>query len=215
MLISGILRHGQQVYGDSVVTTVTGPAGEHVDATFAEVAERSERLANALTRLGVGPDDRVGTFMWNNQRHLEAYLAVPAMGAVLHTLNVRLFPEQLAYVINHGEDKVLIVDAMLVPLLARVRDQLTTVKHVIVADSDGTGDSPVGPVADYEELLAAEAPGFDWPELDERQAAVHVLHLGHHRRPQGRGLQPPLDLPPLPRRSPRRRRWGSTSSTGS
>jgi fatty-acyl-CoA synthase len=185
MLISGILRHGQQVYGDSVVTTVTGPAGEHVDATFAEVAERSERLANALTRLGVGPDDRVGTFMWNNQRHLEAYLAVPAMGAVLHTLNVRLFPEQLAYVINHGEDKVLIVDAMLVPLLARVWDQLTTVKHVIVADGDGTGDSPVGPVADYEELLAAEAPGFDWPELDERQAASMCYTSGTTGDPKG------------------------------
>jgi fatty-acyl-CoA synthase len=185
MLVSGVLRHGQQVYGDSLVTTVTGPSGEHVDATFTEVAERSERLAKALTRLGVGADDRVGTFMWNNQRHLEAYLAVPSMGAVLHTLNVRLFPEQLAYVINHGEDKVIIVDAMLVPLLARVWGQLTTVKHVIVADGDGSADAIFGPTSDYEELVTAESPGFDWPQLDERQAASMCYTSGTTGDPKG------------------------------
>jgi len=100
LLVSGILRHGQHVYGDSRVITVTGPAGEAVESSFAEVAERSERLAAGLARLGVGDSARVGTFLWNNRTHLEAYLAVPAMGAVLHTLNLRLFPEQLAYVIN-------------------------------------------------------------------------------------------------------------------
>ncbi|MDA8341609.1 MAG: AMP-binding protein, partial [Actinomycetota bacterium] len=108
LLITTILRHGRDVYGDSAVDTVTGPDGEHVSATFAQVAERVDRLASALRTLGVGPDDRVGTFLWNNQRHLEAYLAVPAMGAVLHTLNIRLFPEQLAYVVNHAEDSVII-----------------------------------------------------------------------------------------------------------
>ena len=97
------------------------------------MAGRAERLASALGRLGVGDSDRVGTFVWNDQDHLEAYLAVPSMGAVLHTLNIRLFPEQLAYVINHAEDKVIIVDASLAPLLARVRDQLTTVEHIVVA----------------------------------------------------------------------------------
>ena len=138
LLVSGILRHGQQVYGDSRVTTIVGPEGESTSASFAEVAERSERLASALARIGVGDSDRVGTFLWNNQTHQEAYLAIPGMGAVLHTLNLRLFPEQLAYVINHAEDQVIIVDASLVPLLARVRDQLTTVKHIVVA---GDGDT--------------------------------------------------------------------------
>ena len=112
LLVSGILRHGQQVYGDSRVITITGPDGEAVEATFTEVAERAERLARALGRIGVGDGDRVGTFLWNNQTHLEAYLAVPSMGAVLHTLNLRLFPEQLAYVINHAEDQVIIVDGI-------------------------------------------------------------------------------------------------------
>src|SRR5580698_5422785 len=136
LLISGILRHGQALYGDSEVITVE-PAGDRL-STFNQVAGRAERLAAALRRLGVGDSDRVGTFAWNDQTHLEAYLGIPAMGAVLHTLNLRLFPEQLAYVINHGEDQVIIVDGSLVPLLARVRDQLTTVKHIIVA---GAGDA--------------------------------------------------------------------------
>jgi fatty-acyl-CoA synthase len=185
MLISDILRRGQQVYGDSVVMTVTGPDGQHVDATFTEVAARSEQLAKALAGLGVGPDDRVGTFMWNNQRHLEAYLAVPSMGAVLHTLNVRLFPEQLAYVINHGHDKVIIVDAMLAPLLAAVWDKLTTVEHVIVADGDGSATELFGSVFDYEELVGAESPGFDWPVLDERQASSMCYTSGTTGDPKG------------------------------
>jgi fatty-acyl-CoA synthase len=183
LLVSGILRHGQQTYGDSLVRTVSDPSGGHVDATFTEVATRSEQLASALARLGVGDGDRVGTFMPNNQVHLEAYLAVPSMGAVLHTLNLRLFPEQLAYVINHAEDQVIIVDALVAPLLARVWDQLTTVKQVLVA---GTGDvDGLGETLDYEELLAAEAPGYDWPEFDERNAAAMCYTSGTTGNPKG------------------------------
>ncbi len=193
LLISGILRHGAAVYGDSEVVTVE--ADGYRTTTFAEVAVRAEQLASALRRLGIGPGDRVGTFCWNNQGHLEAYLAVPSMGAVLHTLNIRLYPEQLAYVIDHAEDKVLIVDGSLIPLLARVFDGLKTVETVIVV---GPGDStPLGETLDYEELLAAEVPGFDWPELDERDAAGDVLHERHDRRPEGRRLQPPVDGAPL------------------
>jgi len=183
LLVSGILRHGQQVYGDSRVITITGPEGESTSATFAEVAERSERLASALARIGVGDSDRVGTFLWNNQTHQEAYLAIPSMGAVLHTLNLRLFPEQLAYVINHAEDQVIIVDASLVPLLARVRDQLTTVKHIVVA---GDGDTEaLGETLSYEELLAAEEPGYDWPSFDERLAAAMCYTTGTTGNPKG------------------------------
>ncbi len=183
LLVSGILRHGQQVYGESLVRTVTDPAGGHRDATFAEVAIRSEQLAAALARLGVGDGDRVGTFMPNNQVHLEAYLAVPSMGAVLHTLNLRLFPEQLAYVINHAEDQVIVADAMVAPLLAAVRDQLTTVKHILVA---GEGDlSGLGETLPYEELLGAERPGYDWPEFDERNAAAMCYTSGTTGNPKG------------------------------
>jgi fatty-acyl-CoA synthase len=183
LLVSGILRHGQQVYGESRVITVTGPAGEAIESSFTEVADRTERLARALERIGVGDSDRVGTFLWNNQTHLEAYLGIPAMGAVLHTLNLRLFPEQLAYVINHAEDKVIIVDAMLVPLLARVRDQLTTVKHIVVSGAADT--EALGEILSYEDLLAAEEPGYAWPTFDERQAAAMCYTSGTTGDPKG------------------------------
>jgi fatty-acyl-CoA synthase len=183
LLVSGILRHGQQVYGASKVVTIVGPDGESIEESFTQVAERSERLAGALDRLGIGDGDRVGTFLWNNQTHQEAYLAIPSMGAVLHTLNLRLFPEQLAYVINHAEDQVIIVDASLIPLLARVRDQLTTVKHIVVA---GSGDTTaLGDTLSYEELLAAAEPGYAWPALDERQAAAMCYTSGTTGNPKG------------------------------
>ena len=183
LLISGILRHGQQVYGPSRVVTITSPEADSVEATFSDVARRSEQLATALGRLGIGDSDRVGTFLWNNQTHLEAYLAVPAMGAVLHTLNLRLFPEQLAYVINHAEDQVIICDASIAGLLARVRDQIPTVRHIITV---GAGDtSALGETLDYESLLAAEEPGYDWPRLDERQAAAMCYTSGTTGNPKG------------------------------
>src|SRR5690606_14768058 len=127
LTITHLLRHGRTMYAGSRVLTYHGPDAEIEEATFAEVADRADRLAAALQRLGVAAGDRVGTFMWNNQRHMEAYLAVPCMGAVLHTLNVRLFEDQLAYVIDHGADRVLIVDGSIAPLLAAVRDRIPTV----------------------------------------------------------------------------------------
>jgi len=181
LLISDILRHGQQVHGDSTVITVE--EGGHRAATFAEVATRAEKLAAALTRLGVQPGDRVGTFAWNNQGHLEAYLAIPSMGAVLHTLNIRLPADQLAYVVNHAEDRFIIVDASLIPLLASVKDELKTVETIIVA---GEGDtSPLGETLSYERLLSAEEPGFEWPVLDERSAAAMCYTSGTTGNPKG------------------------------
>jgi len=181
LLVSGILRRGQAVYGDSLV--VTAQSDGYRESTFAQVAGRAEQLASALGRLGVGADDRVGTFAWNNQEHLEAYLAIPSMGAVLHTLNIRLFPEQLAYVVNHGEDRVVIVDASIAPLFARVRDECKTVEHVIVVgDGDTTG---LGDTLSYDDLVDAEKPGYDWPELDERQAASMCYTSGTTGNPKG------------------------------
>ena len=181
LLVRDILRHGRTIHGHSTVTTVVD--GGYVTATFAQVANRADQLAAALTKLGVAAGDRVGTFCWNNQTHLEAYLAIPAMGAVLHTLNIRLFPEQLAYVINHAEDKVIIVDASLIPLLAKVRSELTTVETIIVS---GSGDaSALGPVLSYDDLLDAEQPGFTYPEFDERSAAAMCYTSGTTGNPKG------------------------------
>ncbi len=181
LTIAHLLRHGQVVHGRSQVVTFDGVGVRR--ASFGQVAERAERLAAALRRAGIGDGDRVGTFCWNHQEHLEAYLAVPCMGAVLHTLNIRLFPEQLAFVVNHAEDRVIIVDDTLVPVLARVVDQLTTVEHYIVI---GDGDAAaLGEVLRYEDVLAAERPGFSWPDLDERSAAAMCYTSGTTGDPKG------------------------------
>jgi fatty-acyl-CoA synthase len=176
-----ILEHGSAVHRDAEVVTWTGGGARRLG--FAGVAERAARLAGALRRLGVGEGDRVATFQWNSQEHLEAYFAVPCMGAVLHTLNLRLFPDQLTYVVNHAEDRVVVVDDTLVPLLARVAPALRTVEHVVVV---GSGDAPaLGDVLRYEDLLAAEEPRFDWPDLDERSAAAMCYTTGTTGDPKG------------------------------
>jgi fatty-acyl-CoA synthase len=181
LTINEIFRYGRKVYADSQIVTFMGDDSRR--ASYATVAERAEKLAAALTRLGLQQDDRVGTFCWNNQEHLETYFAVPCMGAVLHTLNLRLFPEQLSYIINHAADRFIIVDDSLIPLLARVKNDLKTVEKFIVV---GNGDaSALGDVLRYEELLDAEQPGFDWPEIDERQAAAMCYTSGTTGNPKG------------------------------
>jgi len=135
LTVAAILRYAVSVHGDRVVTTATGDGYRH--ATYREVGKQAARLANALRRLGVEGDDRVATFMWNNQEHLEAYVAVPSMGAVLHTLNIRLFPEQIEFVAYEAEDRVVIADLSLAPILAPVLPKMETVHTVIVV---GTGD---------------------------------------------------------------------------
>jgi fatty-acyl-CoA synthase len=181
LTIGSILAYGLAVYADSEVVTFEGDRSRR--ASYRQVGARAARLANALRRLGVGEGDRVGTLCWNTQEHFEAYLAVPSMGAVLHTLNLRLFPEQLTYVVNHAEDRVVIVDDSLVPLLARVQKDLTTVERIIVV---GDGDaSALGEVLRYQDLLAAEADSYEWPEMDERSAAAMCYTSGTTGNPKG------------------------------
>ena len=144
---------------------------------------RAERLAAALAWLGVGRGDRVATFCLNHQEHLEAYFAVPAMGAVLHTLNVRLFSDQLAHVIDHAEDKVVIADAALAPALAKVLAGRATVEHVVVVGA--VHALALGGTLAYEEILAAESPGFDWPDLEETEAAAMCYTSGTTGNPKG------------------------------
>ena len=182
LLVRDIMRRGEAYCADSKVITVF--ADHYTESTYAEVAQRATRLASGLKAHGVSSGDRVGTFLWNNQTHLEAYLAIPSMGAVLHTLNVRLFPEQLAYVINHAEDSVIIVDDVIVELLGRVADQLTTVKLFIVA---GDGDASVlpGHVVRYEDLLASAEDSFEWPTFEEDTAAAMCYTSGTTGNPKG------------------------------
>jgi fatty-acyl-CoA synthase len=189
LTIAAILRHGVDVHGDGEVVTATD--GSLRSQTYADLGRRVSRLANALAALGVSGDDRVGTFQWNNAEHLEAYLAIPSMGSVLHTLNIRLFPDQLTYIANHAEDKVVIVDDSLVDLLSRQLPTFQTVQHVLVAGPDaksanldalrGTGKE----VHLYEDLLDAADDTFDWPDIDERDAAAMCYTSGTTGNPKG------------------------------
>src|SRR5918994_6696468 len=187
LTIGMILRHGQAVYGDSEVVTFEEDGARR--ATFAEVAGRAGQLARALRRLGIESGDRVGTFQWNNQEHLEAYLAIPNTGAVLHTLNIRLFPELLTYVVNHAEDRVVIVDNSLVPLLARVAPDLKTVEHYIVVgsgDASALADAASGAeILRYDDVLASGDDEFTWPDIDEGAAAAMCYTSGTTGNPKG------------------------------
>jgi fatty-acyl-CoA synthase len=185
-----IRRRMRDVHPDAEVVTLTAP-GTVERATFGEVFERVDRLARVLGKLGVQPGDRVGTFAWNNQRHFELYFAVPCIGAVLHTLNIRPFEEQLTYIVNHAEDRVIFVGDSLVPLLEKLAPSFERVEHyVIMGSSPASGDLGGLPNAlRYEELLeeADSDPThpFDYPEIDERQAAALCYTSGTTGNPKG------------------------------
>jgi fatty-acyl-CoA synthase len=181
LTIAAILRHGEAIYGGSEVATLEEHGVRRV--RFAQVAARARRLAAALQRLGVGVGDRVGSFSWNTQEHLEAYLAVPSLGAVLHTINIRLHAAEVAYLVNHARDRVILVDACLVPALAQAAAHFESVERIIVV---GDGDAaPLGDVLRYEELIADAGEAPRWPTLDERQAAVMCYTSGTTGRPKG------------------------------
>ncbi len=150
--------------------------------TYADFATRTARLAHALKRLGVGPGDRVATLCWNHRQHLEAYYAVPMMGAVVHTLNLRLHPDELRYIADHAKDSVLIVDRSLWKLYEAFGPKVASVRHVIVVPD--AGPAPDG-THDYEALLAAESDEYDWPVLDENAAAMLCYTSGTTGNPKG------------------------------
>ncbi|MFD8249026.1 long-chain fatty acid--CoA ligase [Nocardia sp. NPDC059691] len=183
--LATLLRYATTVHADATVRTWTG-SGSRV-LTYRELGDRAAQLAHALTALGIGRGDRVGTFMWNNNEHLLAYCAVPAMGAVLHTLNIRLFPEQIAFVANHAGDKAVIVDGSLMPAFEQVLPQLRTVRHVIVANGDAAAlRAPEGvAVHELDTLLAGHSSTFDFPLLDERSAAAMCYTSGTTGDPKG------------------------------
>jgi fatty-acyl-CoA synthase len=195
LTVGTIMRHGATVHGDGEVVTWTGEGARR--ASYAQVGRRAAQLAGALRKLGVTGDQRVATFQWNNQEHLEAYLAIPAMGAVVHTLNLRLPSEQVAWIANHAEDDVVIVDGSLVALLAPALSDMKTVRHVIIVggtdESGAVGDvdtSALGGTGkqlhSYHELLAAQPEEFAWPTgMDEHCAAAMCYTSGTTGNPKG------------------------------
>jgi fatty-acyl-CoA synthase len=185
LTVSAILRYASGVHGARRVTTATG--GGYRGSSYAELGQQAAQLANALRRVGITADQRVATFMWNNAEHLATYLAAPAMGAVLHTLNVRLFPEQISYVANEAEDQVLLVDLSLAQLLAPVLSKLDTVHTVIAVGEGDTAplDESGKTVLRYDDTIGGESVEFDWPDLDENAAAAMCYTSGTTGNPKG------------------------------
>jgi fatty-acyl-CoA synthase len=185
LTITAILRHASSVHGARKVTTATGTG--YRECSYAQLAQQAAQLANALRRVDISGDQRVATFMWNNAEHLAAYMAVPSMGAVLHTLNIRLFPEQIVHVANEAEDQVVLVDLSLARLLAPILADLHTVHTVIaVGDADtalleGSGKT----VLRYADVIADESTEFDWPDVDENSAAAMCYTSGTTGNPKG------------------------------
>ncbi|WP_137122543.1 fatty acid--CoA ligase [Segeticoccus rhizosphaerae] len=190
LLISRLLVTGTTLHADQEAVTWTADGPRRT--SYAEIGTMSAQLAHALRGLGIDGDQRVATFMWNNAEHLTAYLAVPSMGAVLHALNIRLFPEQLIYVTNHAENQVVIVDNTLAEPFGKLLPHLTTLRHVIVNGpvSDEVREALGAPdhieaVHDWTELLAAQPDTFEWPELDENCASSMCYTSGTTGNPKG------------------------------
>ena len=182
--IKSLLWRSERLYGHKEIITRGDSGYEH--RTYAEFSRRVRRLANALTRLGIAVGDRVGTLAWNTDRHLEAYFAVPCMGAVLHTINLRLPIDQIGFIIGHGGARVLLVSRDQLPVLEKLADHLAGVEAVIVlADGDPPTTTLPVPVLGYEELLEAESDEYDFPDIDENSPAGMCYTSGTTGDPKG------------------------------
>jgi acyl-CoA synthetase (AMP-forming)/AMP-acid ligase II len=176
-------ERARQQFAD--VEVVTKTAGGTARTTYGEVCERAARLASALEGMGVRRGDRVATFAWNSSRHLELYLAVPSMGAVLHTLNIRLHPEQVAWIANHAEDAVVFVDDSLLPAFEKVAPHLKSVKRFIVMGDGPLPETTLSPIERYEDLIENSSPDFAWPDIDESDACAMCYTSGTTGDPKG------------------------------
>lgn len=184
LTIDRILEHANRMYPRKQISTKL-PDGSMHRYTYAYLYGRVKRLANVLGNLGVQPGDRVGTFAWNNYQHLEMYYAIPCSGAVCHTLNVRLFPEQLAYVVNHGTDKVVFIDATLLPLFEQVADQIDCVQHYVLFNADEGIETKLPNVSFYEDWMARVDDKYEWTVGEENSAMGLCYTSGTTGAPKG------------------------------
>ena len=185
LLITEIMQFAEKNYAEREIVSVTCDQPRHC-TTWGEIFRRARKLANALAAAGVRPGDRVGTIAWNDYRHLELYYAVSCMGAVLHTLNPRLFPEQLEFIVNHAEDKLLFVDPTLLPAIAPLQGKTPSVQRTVVMTDAATMPPAVaGKMQDYESFISGHPETYDWPVLDERTASSLCYTSGTTGNPKG------------------------------
>ncbi len=185
LLISSIARHAEKFHGDREIVSVTMDNPRH-RYTIRDAVRRSRQLANALAGMGLETGDRVATIAWNDYRHLEIYYGVSGSGYVCHTINPRLFPEQLVFIINHAEDRWICTDLVFVPLLEKLLPQIPNVEgFIIMTDEAHMPDTSLPNALCYESLLAAESAEFEWPRLDERTASALCYTSGTTGDPKG------------------------------
>ena len=185
LLISSIAEHAEKFHGDREIVSVTADNPRH-RCTFRDAIGRSKQLANALDKLGLQHGDRVATIAWNDHRHLEIYYGVSGAGYVCHTINPRLFPEQLVFIINHAEDRWIFIDLMFVPLLEKLLPQIGAVEgFVVMTDEAHMPETSLPNAVCYETLIGAESADYIWPQLDERSASALCYTSGTTGDPKG------------------------------
>jgi len=185
LMIGSIMDHAERNFPDQEIVSVVADQPDF-RYTFKDAFQRTRQLGNALKSLGIDIGDRVGTLAWNDHRHFELYYAISSSGAICHTVNPRLFPEQLIYIMNHAEDKVVFCDPMFVPLLESIQDQLTSIEHFIVLTSeDSMPESSLKGLLCYESILAEQSNEIEWPEFDETTASGMCYTSGTTGDPKG------------------------------
>ena len=184
LLISSLIMHADRHHGDTeiVTRTVEGPIHRY---TYRDAHLRSRQLAGALEKLGVKHGDRIGTLAWNTHRHFEIYYAVSGMGAVCHTINPRLFPEQITYIANHAEDSYLFVDLTFVPLVEKLRPSLKSIKGIVIMTDKAHMPDSIPDAICYEDLVASHSGDYVWPVFDERTASSLCYTSGTTGNPKG------------------------------
>ncbi len=184
LTLDRIIEHAGRMFPHKHIRTKRPDGGMH-EYTYADLHRRSRRLSAALVALGVEPGDRVGTFAWNHYQHLEMYFGIPGAGAVCHTLNVRLFPKQLAYIVNHAEDKVVFIDASVLPLYEKVSAEVGGVQHHVLVNAPPDIETTLPNVLHYEDLIAAADDNFAWRSTDEQMAMGLCYTSGTTGDPKG------------------------------
>jgi fatty-acyl-CoA synthase len=186
LLISDLIRHAERHHGAGEIVSKTVEDGSLHRYTYREASRRSKKLAKAMKKLGVGPHDRVATLAWNGFRHFEIYYAVAGSGAVIHTINPRLFPDQITYIANHAEDKLVFFDVTFAPLVEKLAPQLKSVKHfVAMTDRAHLPKEKIPNLLCYEDLVEKESAELEWPSFDERTAACLCYTSGTTGNPKG------------------------------
>lgn len=185
LLISSLVDHAARYHGGTEIVSINTGGGQEI-TSWGEVAIHAKRLASALGGLGLAPQTRCATIAWNNRRHLEIYFGVSGGGFVCHTINPRLFPDQLVYIINHAEDEVLFIDSTFIPLVAAIRDQLETVKHIVLLEAEtGAAAQTLPGLIAYDDLLAQGDAEMAWPQFDEQTASSLCYTSGTTGHPKG------------------------------